>query len=208
VEIDYPKSDADARDTYSLNLKKALTATLLFCTLLVLLSPRVELRQEEISPPQITIDVESIPITRQTRRKPPPPRPKIPVPSDDETIPDDETIEETTLRYTTFYDDFPDGVPDFRGVRVTPPKPIAWVFPEYPAEEKKRGVQGTVKLSLHISEQGKVVEVVVLENTTGSEKCAQAAIAAAYGSRFFPAREGNTPVSYWMSQPYRFDLRD
>ncbi|RMF58816.1 MAG: TonB family protein, partial [Calditrichaeota bacterium] len=71
----------------------------------------------------------------------------------------------------------------------------------------KKGVHGVVKLSIHVDEKGRVTEVVVVENTTGSEKCAQAAVDAAYGSRFYPAKEGNKAVSFWISQPYRFDLR-
>lgn len=208
VNIEYPKRPSDLKTFYDTNLKKSLIATLFVLNLLVFLSPKISLQPEEMTPPQITIEVENIPVTRQTRRRPPPPRPTVPVPSDDESIPEDETIEETTLKYTTFYDDVAEGVPVLSGVSVTPPKPIAWVFPEYPEEEKKRGVQGVVKLSIHVNEKGKVVDVVVLENTTGSEKCAQAAVEAAYGSRFFPAREGKKPVSYWISQPYRFDLKD
>ncbi|MFQ5603042.1 MAG: energy transducer TonB [bacterium] len=146
-------------------------------------------------------------MTRQVRRNPPPPKPTVPIPSDDETIPEDETIMETTLNYSNIFDQTPDGFPGVRGLKLTPPRPLAWVFPEYPEDEKKKGVQGTVKLSIHIDKTGKVVEVVVLENTTGSQKCAQAAREAALGSRFVPAREGNKPVSFWLTQPYRFDLR-
>ena len=208
MKIEYLKTDADARGSYTLNVKRAVVITLVLLNSLVLLSPKVKLKSEDVTPPQITIDVENIPITRQSRRTPPPPRPTVPVPSDDETIPEDETIEETTLKYTTFYDDFPNGVPAFKGIRITPPKPLALAFPEYPEKEKKRGVQGVVKLSVHVSKRGKVIEVVVLENTTGSEKCAQAAIEAAYGSRYFPAKEGNKFVSYWISQPYSFGLRN
>lgn len=162
---------------------------------------------EEKPLPNIIIDIENIPATRQVHRNPPPPKPTIPVPTDEESIPEDITIEETTLKYTNTFDDTPEGIPGITGISLSPPKPIAWVFPEYPEEEKKKGVRGIVKLSLHIDEKGKVIEVIVLENTTESEKCAQAAIEAAYGSRFFPAREGNKPVSYWLSQPYRFDIK-
>ncbi|MFQ5771912.1 MAG: energy transducer TonB [bacterium] len=207
MQLDYKKKDADLKSYYSLNLKKSLIITLAFFILLIYLSPRLDVELEEIEPSNVIIDIENIPVTHQIKRTPPPPKPMIPVPSDDETIPEDLTIEETTLKYTTIFDYTPDGF-GMSGIRTTPPRPIAWVFPEYPEEEKKKGVQGVVKLSIHINDKGKVIEVVVLDNTTGSQKCAQAAIDAAFGSRFFPAKEGSKPINYWITQPYRFDLRD
>lgn len=205
--IDCQKIKADFHAQFSINIKKALVVTLVFFSLLVAISPRIKLSVEEVVPPNIIIHVENIPITRQTRMKPPPKKPTVPVPSEDETIPEDVTIEETTLKYTNIFDDSP-GVPGMTGTNITPPKPIAWVFPEYPKEEKKKGVQGVVKLSIHIDDKGKVVEVIVLDNTTNSEKCAQAAVDAAYGSRFRPAKEGNRAVKFWITQPYRFDIKN
>jgi TonB family protein len=129
------------------------------------------------------------------------------VPTDNETVPEELTIEETTLKYTNYFDD----TPEFTGLMTTvmvPPKPIAWVFPKYPKEDKDKGVYGTVKLSIHVDETGRVIDVVVLSNSTGSERCAQAAVNAAYGSRFIPAKEGRKAVRFWITQPYTFDLRD
>ncbi len=202
----YPKREPDQKSSYRVNVEKAFVVTLAFLLLLVWLSPRIEVAVQEDLRPSVRIDVENIPPTRQMHRPPPPPRPTVPIPTDDETIPEDVTIEETTLQHTAL-EEFPEGPPEFSGATFSPPRPIAWVFPEYPEEERKRGVQGVVRLSIHIDKTGKVVEVIVLENTTGSEKCAQAAIEAAYGSRFTPARERGKPVSHWITQPYRFDLK-
>ncbi len=205
--IDFQKSKADFHSQFSINIKKTLVITLAFFNLLVFIFPHIKLSIEEIVPPNIIINVENIPITRQTRMKPPPKKPTVPIPSEDETIPEDATIEETTLKYTNIFDDSP-GVAGITGTNMTPPKPIAWVFPEYPNEEKKKGVQGVVKLSIHIDDKGKVVEVIVLDNTTSSEKCAQAAVEAAYGGRVRPAKEGKRAVNFWITQPYRFDIKN
>ena len=204
MEFEYKKIKADFKFQYSLNIKKSLTLSLLFFLIVIHLSPDVDLAPQEEGSPTVLIHVEDIPMTRQTYRPPPPPKPAIPIPSDDESIPEEETIEETTLKYTIFEA----AATPIPGIILTPPKPIAWVFPEFPEEEKKKGVSGVVKLSLNINEQGKVINVIVMDNTTGSEKCAQAAVEAAYGSRFFPAKEGNKPVDYWISQPYRFDVKE
>lgn len=207
MEIEFKKTKADSKSQYLRNFEKSLILVLVFFILLIYLSPRVEVGTEAKLVPNIMISLENIPITRQVARRPPPPKPTVPVPSDDESIPEDETIVETTLKYDTFFDQFPEGFSSISSTPLTPPRPIAWVFPEYPEDEKKKGIQGVVKLSIHINEKGHVIEVIVIDNSTGSEKCAQAAIEAAYGSRFLPAREGMKPISYWITQPYRFDLK-
>lgn len=208
LNFDYKKTAWDEHGSYSLNFKKAALITLIAFNLLVLFSPRIDFDFSQIeTKTTVSIDVENIPVTIQTKRNPPPPRPTLPVPTDDETVPEDETIAETDLTYTNIFDNATDRTSGPPMASITPPRPIAWVFPEFPDSEKKKGIQGIVKLSIHIDAKGKVLEVVVLENTTGSVKCAEAAIAAAYGSRFSPAREGSKAVSYWITQPYRFDSR-
>lgn len=207
MQLEYKKTSADSKSSYALNLKRALVVTLVSLNLMILFAPGLEVTRDEPALPRVLINAENVPRTRQTRRQPPPPKPTVPVPSDDEAIPDDVTIEETDLKYTTIFDFEIGDAPAFAGIKITPPRPIAWVFPEYPDEEKKKGAQGVVKLSIHIDEKGKVTEVVVLDNSTGSEKCQEAAVAAAYGSRFYPAKEGNREIDYWITQPYRFDLK-
>lgn len=206
MPVEFEKTEPDFHSSYGSNIKRAVILTLFLFNLIALFSPRLEMSSREQELPPIIISAENIPLTRQAHRMPPPPKPTVPIPSDDESIPEDETIEETTLQYTTIFD-LSEGVPSMTGLRVIPPKPIAWVFPEYPDEDKKKGVEGVVKLSIHVDKNGRVIEVVILENTTNSENCAAAAIEAAYASRFFPAKEGSEAVSFWISQPYRFDIK-
>lgn len=205
MEIEFKKTQLDSKFEYNANVKRALVLTLLLFLIAVNLSPRVNVQMQDRPQPDIEIQVEDIPVTRQTFVAPPPLKPAVPVPSEVESIPEDATIEPTTLSNTNFFADVPDGFAGPTASVVTPPKPISWVFPEYPKEVKKKGIRGVVRLSIHINEKGKVSEVVVLENTTGSKACADAAIAAAYDSRFFPAKQAGKAIDYWMTQPYRFD---
>jgi len=208
LQLEYKKSSADLKSSYALNIKKSLIVALVLLILAIHFFPQMQLSPSKFENPNVIIEVENIPITRQLRQASPPPKPTVPIPTNEETVPEDETIEETTLKYTTLFDYTPESAPGLPGANITPPRPLAWVFPEYPESDRKKGVKGVVKLSIHISPQGKVVEVVVLDNTTGSEKCAVAAVAAAYGSRFLPAREGGRAINYWITQPYRFELRN
>ncbi len=75
-----------------------------------------------------------------------------------------------------------------------PARPLLQTMPEYPKEEKKRKVSGVVRLLVYIDAQGRAFNISVLENTTGSALCEQAAIEAARNSRYQPAMVGNRPV--------------
>ncbi len=202
MQPEYKKTSADSKSSYALNLKRALVVTLVFLNLIILFAPGLQVARDKPALPRVVINAENVPRTRQTRRQPPPPKPTVPVPSDDETIPDDVTIEETDLKYTTIFDFEIGDAPVFAGIKITPPRINRLGVPQHLDEGN-----GFVKLSFHIDEKGEVTEVVVLDNSTGSEKCQEAAVAAAYGSRFYPAKEGNREIDYWITQPYRFDLK-
>lgn len=202
--------DIEYRRQYRLRLEKSLTVTLLFFILLTLLSPRVQLKPRLPEPVEITLQVEDIPATRQGAPRRPPRRPAVPIPVESESIPPDATIEETELNLANKIGDISsagrltDGIGG--GAQIIPPRPIALVLPEYPEEDKRKKVEGVVKVSLHIDETGRVIDAVVVENTTGSERCAAAALRAAKGTRFIPARRGGKPIPYWVTMPYTFSL--
>jgi hypothetical protein len=59
-----------------------------------------------------------------------------------------------------------------------------------------------------IDKTGCVQNVIVLENTTGSKPCADAASAAAFKSRYFPARRGNVAEDAWIIIRMSFENQD
>jgi TonB family protein len=158
----------------------------------------------------IILTVENIPPqTRQLgARRPPPPRPAIAVPTENELIPEDETIAPTTLDLSIGEIASAGEAEGIGGGQIIPPRPLAFVVPEFSEEDRKKNIHGEVKVSLEIDITGKVAKALVIENTTGSERCAQAALRAALASRFTPARNAQGPVKYWLIQPYRFDLKN
>lgn len=198
------------RQDYPRNRDLSLIVSLVICIVLIRVAAEIDALQYET--PEVTIPpvtVENIPITHQGKKKPPPPRPVVPIPSDSEDIPSEETIEPIELEF--FVDNAADGGGGEGEAGVgsptrTPPRPIAWVIPEYPEKEKKRGVKGEVKVSIQIDATGRVIDAVVIENTTGSELCAQSALKAALASRFIPAKVNGKPKADWLIMPYRFDL--
>lgn len=158
----------------------------------------------------LTFEVEDIPSTRQGAPRRPPPRPAVPIPVESESVPVDATIEPTELSFA--FDlgdlgsagDLEEGIGG--GSPVVQPRPVALVLPEYPEEEKKNRVEGVVRVSLHIDETGRVVDAVVVENTTGSERCAAAALRAGKGTRFIAARRKGKPIPFWVIMPFTFSL--
>lgn len=147
--------------------------------------------------------IDDVPLTRQEIKRPIPPRPKVPIPSDDPTIPEDLTIEETEL------DDLP--LPPIEpfgiyGGGITPPRPVAEVFPEYPPSEKKSGVQGEIELALFVEENGSVSNVQTVRNSTSSKACENSAIQAAYRTRFIPAKRKNKRIAVWINKVYKFGI--
>lgn len=190
------------RKNYPKNRDISTIIALIICIITIRLAAEIDaLKPFEPDVEIPTVSVEDIPITRQGKKKPPPQKPAVPIPSDKEDIPEEETIE--PIEFEFFVDNGADGVGT--PTRV-PPRPIAWVIPEYPEKEKKKGIKGEVKISIQIDDKGKVVDAVVVENTTGSELCAQSAIKAALASRFIPARVNGIPKEDWLIMPYRFDL--
>jgi len=155
-----------------------------------------------VQPKEVILLLEDIPVTRQGVPRPKPVRPAIPIPSEEESLPEDETIEPTDLDQYFNLPPLPEGVGG--SAAIIPPRPIAEVFPEFPERELKKGVRGVVELALKVDERGVVVDVYVIRNTTGSKTCEQAAVQAAYKTRFIPARRGSEHIVVWINKIYKF----
>lgn len=146
--------------------------------------------------------IEDIPVTRQEIQRPVPPRPVVPIPSDDPTIPEDLTIEETELDFEPLA---PIQVAEGNQV-IIPPRPIAEVIPEYPEIKAEKGTRAVIELALFVDEAGMVTNVQMISNSTPIKAFEQSAIEAAYQTRFIPAKKRNQPVSVWFNKKYTFDI--
>ncbi len=196
----------DRDEIYQKSVRISAIVALLLTIAIFQLFPRIDWGEKEEPVVLISsIQVENIPITKQGRRKPPPPKPAVPIPSEDELIPEDITIEETELDLNV-YSKIPGAGPIPGAPVVFQPRPIYEVIPEYPAELQKKGVQGIVKLHIHINKLGRVDQVIVLENTTGSPLCARAAKEAALQGRYVPAKSKGKPTDIWITRTYTFGI--
>jgi len=194
-------------DRYQRRLEAATVVALGLVISIFVLFPRLKVvRPAKIKFIGTAIVVDEIPVTRQFGAQKPPPRPAVPIPSDDIAIPDDITIDDTELNFSTAASTSGSGL-IFEPIRIEQPRPIFEVIPEYPEELQKKGIEGTVKLSLHVDVAGRVINVIVIENTTGSDLCAKAAQEAALKGRYIPAKKDGQPTDLWITRTYTFGLQ-
>lgn len=107
----------------------------------------------------------------------------------------------------------PDQLPD--GAEAGPPRFMpAEVFPvctfmpapAYPEMAKMAGIEGTVTLWVYVTAGGSV-EQVQLYASSGVSSLDEAAMNAAWNTRWTPARNNNIPTAVWTTLQYRFQLQ-
>ena len=174
-----------------------------------LLFPRFGNTIEFESVDQVIIENIDIPQTQQIDNTPPPARPSIPVPSDDEDIAEDLTLDELD------FDDFSNldaPPPPPSGPKVVfipyddPPVAMSPIRPVYPEIAQEAGIEGVVIVQAFIDEKGRVKETLILKGVpnTGLDEAAMEAIKK---TRFRPAKQRERAVGVCISIPVNFRLK-
>lgn len=177
-----------------------------------------EAKERKIEPMSLTIQIDDIPQTTQERVAPAPARPSVPIASEDEDIPEDETIEFTDLDLEEIPppppplapqvdEDTPIFVPYDK-----PPEPVGGLQAimenlEYPEIARVSGVEGVTILYLLIDENGEIQNVKIAKSM-GFDVCDQAAIEAVKKVKWKPAMQRDTPVKVWFGVPIAFQLME
>jgi TonB family protein len=193
---------------YIHRIQSTLIVTLLSLIILFMFGPkRFKSKPAEIPSISIKIKVEEIPATKQIVRRGRniPVKPAIPIPVEDPRVPEDAVIDETTIQWDA--GDSPLGMSGLTIAQADtiPPRPILQVMPEYPESDRKRKISGKVRLEVKVGPSGSVEQVVVTKNSTGSILCEQAAIQAAYQSKYSPGKKGDETLTMWTSCEYGFE---
>jgi len=161
--------------------------------------------------------VEEIPVTEQIRRPPSPARPSIPIETESEEVPEDETIDITEIDYLRelveppiLLDTTDPVVIDFIPYDE-PPKPIGDFDAilknlKYPEIARKAGVEGTVIVKITVDIKGNVVKTEIIQSL-GNNGCDEAAIAAIKKVKWKPAMQRDRPVKVQIAVPIRFKLK-
>ena len=193
---------------YPISVRLAGLIGILSLILIFLIFPKFVNDSEFGGVDQIIIENIDIPQTQQIDNTPPPARPSIPVPTDDEDIADDVTLDDLD------FDDFEawDAPAAPSGPKVKfipyddPPQPISAIRPIYPEIAQEAGIEGVVVVQAFIDNRGRVKETLILKGipNTGLDEAAMEAIRK---TRFRPAKQRERAVGVWISIPVNFRLK-
>ena len=194
---------------YPVNVRLAGFLGIVLVIIIFIIFPRFLASMEFEDVDQIIIENIDIPQTQQLDNTPPPARPSIPVPSDDEDIADDLTLDELDFDDFSSLDAPP---PPPSGPRVVfipyddPPVALSPIRPTYPEIAQEAGIEGVVIVQAFIDKKGRVKETLILKGVpnTGLDEAAMEAIRK---TRFRPAKQRERAVGVWISIPVNFKLK-
>jgi len=194
---------------YPVNVRLAGLLGIVLVIIIFIIFPRFLASVEFEGVDQIIIENIDIPQTQQIDNTPPPARPSIPVPSDDEDIADDLTLDELDFDDFSSLDAPP---PPPSGPRVVfipyddPPVALSPIRPTYPEIAQEAGIEGVVVVQAFIDKKGRVKETLILKGVpnTGLDEAAMEAIRK---TRFRPAKQRERAVGVWISIPVNFKLK-
>tara|TARA_B100001750_G_C15275330_1_gene479685 strand:+ start:173 stop:790 length:618 start_codon:yes stop_codon:yes gene_type:complete len=157
---------------------------------------------------QEEIETFDIPQTEQIKLPEPPPRPSVPVASEDEFFDEDITIEDTDLEDFEDWSAPDDGGPEDKFIPYDqPPRPkipLADLI-VYPELAREAGIEGKIFVRAFINTRGMVTATKIVKGlpNTGLDEAAMRAIKK---SRWYPARQRDKKVGIWLTIPVDFSL--
>ncbi|MBN2031563.1 energy transducer TonB [bacterium] len=203
---------------YKRTLELGLIVSLILTIFLMQAYKKIEIKTATRTVQLEAVQVEEIPQTQQEKTQAAPSRPTVPIASDDEDLPEDETIDFTDLDLEAEpppppppptaaideetpvfipYDEPPDPIGGYEAIQRR------LVYPEI---AKKAGVEGRVIIQALIDERGNVINTVVMQSL-GPNGCDEAAAAAIQSVKWKPAMQRDEPVKVWIAVPVDFQLR-
>ena len=201
---------ARANLEFKLKYRKYLDVALVLSLALHLVAfvflPRIEIKGTKT----VIDEIQVIDIPPEVDIPPPPKeiaRPKIPVESLDESVEEEDTIEDTSFDPNNL----PDAPPPPPGsgqefyVFDKAPKLKHYVQPEYPVLARNGDIEGTIVMKITVDERGRVISATVLK-TTANGMFDDAGRKAAMQWTFEPAEQSGNPVKATITVPLEFSL--
>lgn len=207
---------ANLRLQYKKLFELGLIAALSLMIALVVAFKRFEAEDVEQKAVEIQMEVQEIPQTKQIKRPPPPSRPAIPIETESEDVPEDETIDDTEIDWENIPPPPPPPEEEDESAQIfvaydEPPEPIGGFAAiqrnlKYPEIARKAGVEGRVFVKVAIDEKGNVFRTEIIKSL-GNNGCDEAAIEAIKKVKWRPAKQRDRAVKVWISIPVIFKLR-
>lgn len=205
---------ANLKNQYKKVLELSIVATLVFLILSFQFAKLYSLNPPNISNVDVKIEVADIPVTEQFHRPPPPQRPSVPIPTEDESIPEDVTIAMNDIDLSELPPPPPPQEDDDLPIFVAydePPKIIGGIaelqkYLKYPRLAQNAGVEGTVFINVLVGIDGKTEKMKVIKAKPANIGFEEAAMEALRKVRWEPARQRDRKIRVWISIPVRFNL--
>ncbi len=206
----------DVADVYPLASKIALLLSILFFIVsFVVFTEYVPVKYKLKR--EIIVEAVEFEQMENAEVEPPPPvaRPAVPVESADAEVDEDIEIMDTDFDFSAPPPPPPPPPPEAKKEETLEifvaydeaPQPLRLVTPEYPEIAKKAGLEGTVLLEIIVNTDGRVLDAKVMRSLQpGPGGCDEAAIKAAKGSVFSPAKQRDKPVAVKIVLPFNFRL--
>jgi len=198
------------QEHYPVRIREVFLGVIIMITLLFYAFPRFLGESKKISTTiQEEIETFDIPQTEQIKLPEPPPRPSVPVASEDELFDDDITIEDTELEdFADWEAPDADGAPSEEFIpydQAPVPKIPLSDLVIYPELAKEAGIEGKVYIKAFINTKGRVISVKILKGVpnTGLD---ESALKAVKKSLWYPARQRDKKVGVWITIPIDFSL--
>lgn len=213
--VKHKNPKANIKFGYQKVLKICMATTVFFLILIFQLARQFSLAPGSVSKVDIKIEVADIPPTEQFRRPPPPPKPSIPIPTEDESVPEDLTIASTEIDLSDIPpppapldedEELPmfiayDEAPQIIGGMAALQKHL-----KYPRLAQKAGIEGTVFVKVLVGVDGRTEKVEVLKAKPKNMGFEESAIVAIKKIRWEPAKQRDRKIRVWVSIPVRFEL--
>jgi protein TonB len=201
------KRNIDWDEYYALYFRYSFIVALVLTNLFFLVLPReflsggvYKLRKETA-----TISEELPPELEKIAEPPQQLKPQLPIPTENP-----EEVQATTIEKTDFTEltkkptetDIP--VVPFWAVEVKP-QTKSIPKPNYPELARQAGIEGQVVVDALVDVDGKVIDVKI-RKSSGNTSLDDAAMNAARGAEFTPAKQRDQLVRVWVSIPFKFSL--
>ncbi len=199
-------------EQYPVRIREVTFGVILGISILFYIFPRFlgEANKVETTIQQ-EIETFDIPQTEQIKLPEPPPRPSIPVASDDEFFDEDITIDDTDMEN---FDDWEapqnDSNMKFQYI-AREVEPAAYPgfrvedFVEYPELAKEAGIEGRVIIAAFINKKGIPKNIYLVKGVF--ESLDKAALSAVKQSRWIPAKQQGKRIGVWVNIPVSFKLK-
>jgi len=203
----------DLKRTYKKVLEASFAITLTAIICLFQAARLFSLDVATLKKVDVTIEVADIPQTQQFRKPPPPVRPSIPVPTEDESIPEDLTISLTDLDLSNIppppappeeddmifvaYDKAPEIIGGFAALQR---------HLKYPQLAARADLEGKVFVKVLVGVDGRTEKTEIIMAKPRNAGFEESAMEALRKVKWKPALQRDKKVRVWISFPVTFKL--